>query len=212
MHLTCSVAALSYSSSVNFITSFKDSYSGPAISAAIQSSSYLGGPSDVVNALDTISLQLYGRQSSGVRNQNGAIVIVTDGMNDAPLSYVQDASIAIAKNVRQTVAVGVGPKMNPGDLAAIASSPAHVFLGNATSLGRVTVERIAARLGATCALIVTTPATAGAGDGGVVAQTPRGAASTVSSEGGVSTMAIVLGEFMSHFRESISFLLRLLAL
>ena len=145
------VAALSYSSAANTILEFDTTYDVDAAISLINASSYLGGPSDIVTALDTTTIRLFARSSSGSRGINGAVVVLTDGINDNSLALVQDASQSLLKFVSQTVAIGVGVDMSADDLRAIASASNNVFLGDSDGLGSVTPELVLARIGNNCA-------------------------------------------------------------
>lgn len=142
---------MSYSNAANTIFEFDTTYNVEAAISLINASTYLGGSSDIVTALDTTTIRLFARSSSGSRGINGAVVVLTDGINDNSLALVQDASQSLLKFASQTVAIGVGIDLSADDLRAIASAPNNIFLGASDGLGGVTPELVLARIGNNCA-------------------------------------------------------------
>lgn len=144
---SCSVSFMTYADVQSTTLRFSDSYNKQTIKSRIMSTNYLGGGSDTAEALDTASLQLFGRSSSGARGINGVVVIVTDGIADDALENVQQAAAALKALVRRVIVIGVGADVSTSDLLAMASAPEYVFVGDSTGVGGLTAAQLVAVLG-----------------------------------------------------------------
>jgi uncharacterized protein with von Willebrand factor type A (vWA) domain len=94
---------------------------------AILTIPYLGGGTDIGEALRYGRLEMFSKQNGGRDNAKKLIVVITDGQSDNQTKTESEARLARLSGIH-IISVGVGNAPNDKELGRIASKPKEQFV------------------------------------------------------------------------------------